>query len=164
MVCRAFLGFFFFFKKKCHESDFRSCATRYAVIAKSKVSIDDISQDELDSALVTLANSMPTFLWMAFQVLPRPGILENCRQEIMKIVTTKAKSDGTLLQNLDITNLRSKNIDFNVSRSDMSYDLRKFDKINDQGHSCEQQTLLGKKNVIVVLCEFHSERFRALGT
>lgn len=105
IVSQAFLEYF---RNKGHENGSALVNIRHLVSTKNKIPLADIARYEVGGSIAILINTSPALFWMVFYVFSQPNVLKDCRAEIANIMTTKRKSDGTLVRSLDITDMKSK--------------------------------------------------------
>ncbi|KAI9717487.1 MAG: hypothetical protein M1828_007187 [Chrysothrix sp. TS-e1954] len=82
---------------------------RYHAAAKNGVSVEDIARFEVGGSIAVLVNTTPASFWMLFFVNFHPGLLDEIREEIAKIMTsnTPTGDKGITTRSLDITGLKT---------------------------------------------------------
>lgn len=86
-------------------SDFAQA--RFASSLEHKLALGDIARFEVTTLIGTLTSTIRTVTWMIYHIYSDPAVLEDCRREVPKSVTTGYTVHGTLMRSLDITRLKA---------------------------------------------------------
>lgn len=80
---------------------------RFSSSSAHKLALGDIARFEVTTLIGTLTSTIRTVTWMLYHIYSDPAVLQDCRREVPKVMTTGHTAHGTLMRSLDITRLRS---------------------------------------------------------
>lgn len=91
-----------------HLSGSTLVRSRVDVSSRNGVPLEDTARFEVGLAIAVLVNTTPAAFWMLFFVHSMEGLLDELREEISTVVTSKADESGRgEVRNLDITRLKT---------------------------------------------------------
>ncbi|KAL9582638.1 MAG: hypothetical protein Q9203_005412 [Teloschistes exilis] len=94
-----------YFQAKHHETGSMLVQNRYNTSAENKIPISDIARYEVGATLAVLVNTAPATFWLLFYIFSHPEVLEECREEVGKIMRTSLE-EGQARRTLDITGIK----------------------------------------------------------
>ncbi|MCJ1398838.1 hypothetical protein MMC11_002039 [Xylographa trunciseda] len=81
---------------------------RYTANTKYGISVDDQARFEVSDVFGILANTAPASFWTISHIYSSPTLLEDIRKEIIDILLTEAKDNGSrLVRTIDIAKLKT---------------------------------------------------------
>lgn len=80
---------------------------RFDSASKHNLALGDIARFEVVTLIGTLTSTIRTVTWMLYHIYSDPAVLNDCRSEVPKIMTTVNTAQGTPTRSLDITRLKS---------------------------------------------------------
>ncbi|KAF2708582.1 putative cytochrome P450 [Pleomassaria siparia CBS 279.74] len=96
-----------YFEKGEHLNGSALVQARYNHSREYGLSMEDIGTFEAGGCLATLANTFPTAYWMLAYIYSHPDVLQECRNEVATITTTKPGEDGGRLHVIDMTTIKA---------------------------------------------------------
>lgn len=82
--------------------------SRFKHSSEHKIPLKDIARFEVGNTIALLTNTAPAAFWMVYHLYSDPIVLEDCRQELAKIVSTTTGIGGTTkVHTLDMSHLKA---------------------------------------------------------
>ncbi|CAG8958374.1 hypothetical protein HYFRA_00011051 [Hymenoscyphus fraxineus] len=103
LMVKAFVQYF---EEGGHNQGSALVRARFEHSTEHKIPIEDIARFETGGALAVLSNTAPSTFWMAYHLYSDPVALEDCRQELSKIITTEEKN-GVKIHLLDMSQVKT---------------------------------------------------------
>ncbi|KAI9649219.1 hypothetical protein NHQ30_001787 [Ciborinia camelliae] len=75
-----------YFENGGHHAGSALIKARFDHSTEHKVPVDDISRFEVGNTIGLITNTSPTAFWMAYHLYSDPAVLEDCRQELSKVL------------------------------------------------------------------------------
>ncbi|KAL8629938.1 hypothetical protein Q9189_004375 [Teloschistes chrysophthalmus] len=94
-----------YFEAKHYETASILVQNRYNTSAENKMPLADIARHELVGSFAILVNIVPATFWLLFFIFSHPEVLEECREEVGKIMRISSE-EGQAKRTLDITGIK----------------------------------------------------------
>lgn len=92
-----------YFRNRGHEEGSKLVQCRWQYSADWNIPVEDIARFEVGGALAVLTNTIPTSFWILFHIFSNPIILDECRNELAKVVDSDGKTNT-----IDISDVKAK--------------------------------------------------------
>ncbi|KAF2198497.1 cytochrome P450 [Delitschia confertaspora ATCC 74209] len=82
-------------------------AREYMHSREHKIPVEDIARYEVGNSIGILTNTVPASFWMMYHLFSDPVVLQDCRNELLKIVSDSPDANGLHLRTLDMSQVKS---------------------------------------------------------
>ncbi|KAJ8069257.1 hypothetical protein OCU04_002921 [Sclerotinia nivalis] len=99
-----------YFKNGGHDEGSALIKARFNHSTEHKIPVDDIARFEVGNTIGLLSNTSPSAFWMAYHLYSDPAVLEDCRQELAKVIseemTTMMSGEIVKIRTLDMSRVK----------------------------------------------------------
>lgn len=99
-----------YFKDGGHNEGSGLIRSRFKHSSEHKIPVEDIARFEVGNTVGLLTNTAPTAFWMVYHLYSDPVALEDCRQELSKVIsnvtTTTENGETTKVHTIDMSQVK----------------------------------------------------------
>jgi cytochrome P450 len=100
-------AFYSYFSNNEHLKGSALVQARYNHSRDYGVSVEDIATFEVGGSLAVLTNTFPTAYWMLIYIYSHPDVLQECRDEVLKVSKSTDDESGYTTHSIDMTSIKA---------------------------------------------------------